>query len=302
MYKRFSRSSQWSSPEPSLSPMLGLFLLLAIGAGLLTSAPIQALPQITGVSPQVIAAGDVIELTGSGFIADPSRYSVVLVDGQGLVATGEVLAVTPNLLQAVIHGGRASNLAWVVVREGVTVPLADMAVSPEAQTRDGSWFQGSGDRTIVGPVVALLWEPDPPGSGGHAGGHGLPGGRIFIGWPFGCSEITAKVTMGGDDPFDPGWRHRELPTKVVPKAQALMAEPLREHWQAGLTVYLTGEAAANAGAGVSAITDALNASFLPFGLDAAPFETEAGIGISVGGERMSPAAGVTLLGIKCVMP
>ena len=276
-------------------------LFLALGAGLLMSVPTQAIPLITGISPQVIGPGEIVEITGSGFIADPARYSILLVDSQGLVAMGEVLAVTPDLLQAVIYGGRASNEALLMIREGVTVPLADTEVAQDIHTRSGFWFQGSGDRTVVGPVVVLPSDPNPSGSGsGHPDGHDWSGGRFVVDWPLGCSEITAKVTMGGHDPFDPELRYQAFPTKLLPKAQALIVDTHREHWQAGVTVYLTGGSTAGASAGVAAISDALNASFAVFGLKAQPFDAEDGVvGIWVEGGRMSTSAGATLIEIKC---
>lgn len=295
--RRLSKRPSLSSSNRFCRMPLGLGLLCL---GLLTvCSPIAwAVPHATGISSHVIEDGDEVVIYGIGFVADPSRYTVMLVDRQGVVATGEVKRATDDSLTVVVHGGRGSDDAGVVIREGVTVPLVDSQPSVDVVARGISWFQGTGDRAVIEPVVVKPRDSTGEGSG-DPDGPDVGGDRFSFIWPHGCSEITARVMIGGNDPFDPKARF-ELPFKAEAAESKAV---LRDYWLGDISIHLTGQATSDVIAGSTAVADVLSSSFKVFGLTSRPFVGEGGeTGIVVEGDRMSDAAGVFLVDLSCRYP
>lgn len=312
--------SRRSTPEHPSPRLLAVPLLLALaGAGF--AGPAFASPQVGSVSPTTITEGDTLVIQGSGFLPDPDRYSVVLRDGQGLLALGEVVAATPQGLTLTVHGiERGSTSAEVVVREGVSVPLVPsasgtaypgMPIAVDA----ASWFHGSGVRIAEGPVTVLpplTASPAPsPSTGRGIAKPDLepdfeldpptpicPGGRFRIDWPYGCKEISARVTIGGDDPFRP------------PPIRTKTLGSIFDSWQARLVLRLgDGQASLEAPAVADAIAAVASEYFAAFGVFAAVENDEANEAnddgsrkILVFGDRMTLESHAAVVSLVCESP
>ncbi|MEM9467813.1 MAG: hypothetical protein AAGA90_20740 [Actinomycetota bacterium] len=262
-----------------------------------------ATPRIDAVSPTTVADGDVLILDGAGFLPDASRYSVVLRDAQGLAALGEVIVATPQTLKVVIHRlGRGSSVAEVVLHEGVRLPLVGPSMAT-VSTESATWFHGSGVTAAAGPVVVLAPTTEAPKGESvpiKPGTNGEPcvSGVFTINIPLDCSEITATIRVGGDDPFDglPSWWPGERGAR---KAYG----SIHDLWAATWTGHLKGRALQDSSTFAKALAGVLSEQFRVFGIEATAEEDPQGMArVQVHGERITATTGAALVSLRCVAP
>ncbi|MEM8930954.1 MAG: hypothetical protein AAGE94_07255 [Acidobacteriota bacterium] len=286
-----------STPLRSLLASIGLLPL-----ALALPSVAFATPQITNVSSAAVTDGDMLILDGSGFLPDPARYAVVLRDTKGLVALGEVVSATHQTLHVEIYGlGRESTAADVVLHEGVSFPLVGVGLA-EAKVENATWFHGSGVTTITGPVAVLsplaTTPTAPTGRTLTKPTINLPtdcGGGFSIDIPLGCNEITARIRVGGDDPFDNPplwWPTDRQPTKAKGSIFDL--------WSGIFTVRLSSQVVGSSQQAAQAIAHALSDQFRTFGVEAKAEDDDQGdTRVVLYGERITPTTGAAVVTLVC---